>query len=44
MNYLFWAYLIIWVLLAGYIYLLDTKQNKLAREIKELKMLLDNDK
>ena len=35
--YLFWAYDIIWLLIAGYLLLLGLRQRRLRREIERLK-------
>ncbi|MFC1553792.1 CcmD family protein [candidate division KSB1 bacterium] len=40
MEYLFSAYLVIWLLIAGYVFNLQKKQNKLFEEIENLKKRL----
>ncbi len=41
MNYLFWGYLVIWVLLFGYIIYLDVRQNKIQSQLKQLELVLE---
>jgi CcmD family protein len=36
-RYIFWAYNLIWILLAGYLTFLLIRLNRLAREIRKLK-------
>ena len=43
MEYLFSAYLVIWILLSGYIFMLHKKQNNLFKEIDQLKRRIDAD-
>ena len=35
-RYIFWAYNLIWILLAGYLGFLLVKLNRLAREVRKL--------
>ncbi|WNF37110.1 CcmD family protein [Bacillaceae bacterium IKA-2] len=39
MTYLFAAYSIIWLLLAGYMFLLGKRQNQIAKQLKFLQEL-----
>lgn len=40
MNYLFWGYFVIWILLFGYIIYLDVRQRKIQAQLKQLEMVL----
>jgi len=44
MSYLFSAYMVIWLVLFGYMIRLSNKQKKLDREIETLKKLVDERK
>jgi len=41
MRYLFAAYMAIWVLLALYLYSIDSREKKLQQEVRRLKELLE---
>jgi CcmD family protein len=41
--YLFWAYNIIWTLIAGYLLMLGLRQRRIKREIDRLKESLKED-
>lgn len=42
MNFLFAAYLVIWIMLSGYIFSLHKKQKELFKEIDQLKRRLES--
>jgi CcmD family protein len=42
MHYLFAAYLAIWIILAFYLYSINSREKKLQEEIRRLKQLLDS--
>lgn len=41
MNYLFAAYLAIWIILACYLFSIHSREKKLREEVQRLKRLLD---
>ena len=41
MNYLFAAYLAIWILLAVYLYSIHSRERKLREEVRRLKQILE---
>lgn len=41
MDFLFWAYTIVWILLFGYFIRLASRQNKLLKEVRQLQNRLD---
>jgi CcmD family protein len=41
MNFLFAAYMAIWILLAVYLYSIHTREKKLREEIRRLRQMLD---
>jgi CcmD family protein len=41
MNYLFAAYLVIWILLALYLFSIHSREKKLRNDIERLKSILD---
>jgi CcmD family protein len=41
MNYLFAAYLAIWIILAFYLFSIHSRERKLREEVQRLKRLLD---
>lgn len=42
MGYLFAAYTIIWLLIAGYVLFLGNRQKKAIKELKFIKEMMDN--
>jgi len=44
MNYLFAAYLAIWIILAFYLFSIHSRERKLREEIQRLKRLLEDKK
>ncbi len=42
MNYLFAAYLAIWIILAIYLYSIHSREKKLREEVRQLKQLLSS--
>ena len=41
MNYLFAAYMAIWILLAFYLFSIHSREKKLRQEVERLKKILD---
>lgn len=41
MNYLFWGYSVVWVLLFGYIIYLDVRQRTIQGQLKQLEIVLN---
>ena len=41
MDYLFAAYLVIWIVLAAYLYSIDSREKKLRKEIERLKQMIE---
>jgi len=42
MDYLFAAYLVIWGILAAYLFSIDSRERKLQKEIERLKQVVEN--
>lgn len=40
MDYLFWGYNVIWILLFGYVIYLDFRQRTIQAQLKQLEMVL----